>query len=607
MNEIGVVRRSQVLSSYGPGAIIDFRGVNGEPISVIAAGLDQWDKLSLSQGLSDRQVIHHSRLEKNLRVFGFRLPPIGKDKIGYEYRDRFVPSYRFPTWHFCQNCDILQEAMHWANKTGESGLFCPDCSTSRKTEYVLPVSIMVTCQKGHLDEFPWQHWVNHRDGCPKSEKLRLRTEGVGLKGLTVHCPSCEQSRNLEGALTPSEFQQIGVKCFGRRPWLGSTQNEECDLVPIAVQRGASNVYFPVSSSAIDVPPWGDEFEAKLGEFWSELKENPNFENIEPIIEFKGILKNFPNETVQSLLEKIRKRLDLLQENLDIRCEEYMKLTSDESVDSTEEFYEHKNFKISRQEIPNKFKKHIEHIVVVERLREVRALRGFTRIYPLEGDDTISEIAHLSADPNLKWLPAIEVHGEGIFVGLNEKQLNQWETNEEILNRAEDANKRYIDYWRKRKGEKTNPPISITARFLLIHTISHALVNKLSLESGYSVASIRERLYISRSENMCGFLLYTSSPDSSGTLGGLSREGRTSRIGPLLLSALEDLKWCSSDPLCSDGRIALTSGMGLAACHSCTFVPETTCEQFNCHLDRVMVIGSYHNPKIGYFSEILTDS
>ncbi|WP_425349191.1 Zn-binding domain-containing protein, partial [Methylobrevis pamukkalensis] len=93
-------------------------------------------------------------------------------------------------------------------------------------------------------------------------------------------------------------------------------------------------------------------------------------------------------------------------------------------------------------------------------------------------------------------------------------------------------------------------MTISARLLLIHTTAHALSERLSLDSGYSTASIRERLYVSPGPGgMCGFLLYTSAPDSDGTLGGLSRKGRTSEIGPILLAALRGLEWCSSDPLC----------------------------------------------------------
>jgi hypothetical protein len=211
-------------------------------------------------------------------------------------------------------------------------------------------------------------------------------------------------------------------------------------------------------------------------------------------------------------------------------------------------------------------------VSVERLREVRALQGFTRLSPVEAGDSSSFIAPLS-ERKLNWLPAIEVRGEGIFISFDEPQVIEWENRPEVIARAADAHSAAERSWKEHNSEERPFPFMISARFLLVHTTAHALAERLSLDSGYSTASIRERLYVSPGPGgMCGFLLYTSAPDSDGTLGGLSRKGRTSELGPILLAALRDLEWCSSDPLCSSGILSLSEGSGSAACHCCTFIP-----------------------------------
>ena len=89
-------------------------------------------------------------------------------------------------------------------------------------------------------------------------------------------------------------------------------------------------------------------------------------------------------------------------------------------------------------------------------------------------------------------------------------------------------------WRARRGLDPNEGVP-TARFVLLHTVSHLLMRQVALECGYSAASIRERLYCRQAGDtegppMAGILLYTAAPDSEGTLGGLVALVRTSAAG-----------------------------------------------------------------------------
>jgi hypothetical protein len=86
--------------------------------------------------------------------------------------------------------------------------------------------------------------------------------------------------------------------------------------------------------------------------------------------------------------------------------------------------------------------------------------------------------------------------------------------------------------------------------------------------------------------MAGILIYTATPDSDGSLGGLAEQGRPDNLGPLVSRALNDARLCANDPLCAD-RDADPSGTHLnaAACHACLLVSETACEAGNHYLDR----------------------
>ena len=80
--------------------------------------------------------------------------------------------------------------------------------------------------------------------------------------------------------------------------------------------------------------------------------------------------------------------------------------------------------------------------------------------------------------------------------------------------------------------------------------------------------------------MAGFLVFTSSPDADGTLGGLARQAESGNLVTLFEDCLSAMAWCSSDPLCSEGVHASTEPSNGAACHACMLASETSCEDFN---------------------------
>jgi hypothetical protein len=250
-----------------------------------------------------------------------------------------------------------------------------------------------------------------------------------------------------------------------------------------------------------------------------------------------------------------------------------------------------------------FTQFFDHVTLVHKLRETRALSGFTRVFA----DVGRSLADLQSmlwrrPPEEKWLPAYVVYGEGIFFSLNELRLREWEKSTEVQARVQSLVARYAS---TRQFRQLRPRPQIGARFVLAHTLAHLLINRLTFECGYSSASLRERLYVSThpTASMAGILIYTAAGDADGTLGGLVRMGKSGRIEALLERALANAEWCSADPVCME--MGQSGGQGpdslnLAACHGCSLVPETACEEFNRLLDRGLLIGTADCPSIGYF-------
>jgi hypothetical protein len=206
---------------------------------------------------------------------------------------------------------------------------------------------------------------------------------------------------------------------------------------------------------------------------------------------------------------------------------------------------------------------------------------------------------------LQWLPAIEVRGEGFFLVIDEARLKHWEIYGPVMQRAEEIDSAWKREWRSRHGADSAAPNTITSRYLLVHTFAHALMRQLTLECGYSRASLRERIYVAHGNNpMSGLLIFTATPDADGTLGGLQRQGDASRIVRTIHAAVQSMESCSSDPLCIEGMLAKPESFLQAACHACVLAPETSCEEFNRFLDRAMIVGLPGDRKIGFFNGFL---
>ena len=156
------------------------------------------------------------------------------------------------------------------------------------------------------------------------------------------------------------------------------------------------------------------------------------------------------------------------------------------------------------------------------MREVRVLRGFTRIDPIPDVGDLGEVEAINAGmaslakTRLNWLPGIDQRGEGIFVQLTETAVREWEERASV-SKLEDRHKSAQRQWYAARNMVM--PHTRPARYLLLHGLAHLLIRQLGLECGYSSSSLRERIYCStESGAMAGILIYTASPDSEGSLG-----------------------------------------------------------------------------------------
>lgn len=608
-NFVGELRRSAVLMTYAPGAIMDMRSGKG-PVSGVSAGLEEWDRSAPLVGHLQYQKIIERRLCKKLGKKYFRLPPV---LDGDARRPDGTPDTsslvirRFPEWLQCPECELLRPAAKWSRDPGMAYRYCPACTGKRpggEKVFAIPVRFASACTSGHLDEFPWNWWLPHKPTCPSKgkDKLKLSSVGPGLGGLLLSCPECTATRSMDGAF--GERALVGLACRGRRPWLRSP-DESCTCTADAgtyraVQRGASNLYYPVMESALDIPPWTRKLQRIIGDYWDVLLDiQGNQARVAYISSSQHLQRVLQREqiTAEALAEAFDRMLgetDAMNVD-DLRIDEYKVF-----IGPTDE--EDEEFEIHREDVPPPLRPFIAKIMRVARLREVRVVKGFTRINP-PSDPNEAQVAPIS-NGALEWLPAIEVRGEGIFLQLNMESLRAWEVQPEVLARIESAAGSWRREWKRRNDDDPLPFVA-TPRMLMLHAFSHALMRQLTLECGYSTASLRERLYVSDDpDGMAGVLIYTATSDSDGTLGGLQRRAGADLLLPTVVGALRSAQWCAADPLCISGETGAPDSHSIAACHSCMLVPETSCEHHNRFLDRALLTGLDAGAGIGFFESLL---
>ncbi|MBB6345251.1 hypothetical protein FHU36_001760 [Nonomuraea muscovyensis] len=592
---IGAVRRAQLITTYGVGSLIAM-----EDKSYIVSGLDTWKDNSRWGG-----ALYEPRLQHWLGVTHFQLPPADVPTSGNGVKVRM-----FPTMYSCGTCQVLQQFRRFNSPEGKS--ICGACEKP-----LIPSRFVVACEQGHLDEFPYFEWV-HKKTAPdaaKEHRLTLHSTGrtASLRSVVVRC-SCGKEASLQGAFGRSAMEALGIRCSGRRPWLGlGTEQNGCPAAPRTLQRGSSAAWFPINRSALSIPPWSDSLQQRLNEHYAALNGAINDgvpeHAVLNLIKNTGMLKN-SRFTAKEVLDAIYDRRTLessarpdsdaeagFEPANELRKEEYQKLFDGTANADRGDDFECVPPERDRDVPPPPG---IQRVMLVKRLREVRAMQSFTRVEmpdPAGGDTR--KAALFTGD--IDWLPAIEVSGEGVFFTLDQHLLRQWERCPGPVQRAGLIKERHEVLLRRRaRGDRPLDQVRspVSPRYLLLHTLAHILINEWSLDSGYPAASLRERLYVS--DDMAGVLIYTATSDSAGSLGGIVAQGEHRRLRTSLASALSRASWCSQDPPCMESEASGVDSLNLAACYACVLLPETSCETNNVFLDRAVLVGTPDDPQTGFF-------
>ena len=608
---VGEVRPSQLLWTYGPGALIDLPS-----LSVVTLGIDRWET-SRCQPIDESRLLAAVRKVLGPQVESLRMPPFHtSEEVDVWSAEAYigVPVRPFPRWLRCVKCGLLSEydlgifeCKENRYRPEQTRFVHKDCKGSKgdqkpKDTDAVPARFLLACRAGHLDDFPWHYFV-HSGSSKCAGTLRFFERGSSLQteDLWVKCDTCGASRNMAHAFGKSGKENL-PQCRGRHPHMDQYDGD-CDEQARAVLLGATNIWFPIPLSALAITVSIGSAADIVDALWDD------FEDVEDQSELKGVLKTlkkreaipgidkFSAEEIWTAIQnkKEGKETGSVAE-IDIKGPEWDILTDPNPPTDWPHFLS------KPAAVPKGFEKRIAGVLLMERLREVNALLGFTRVEAPEesGDPDEQPVRAALCRDKPAWVPAAQVHGEGVFIRFDDDALREWEDRAAVKERDK---KLYAGHKGWRNARKLEPDEAYPGiRYALLHTLSHLLIRELALECGYNAASIRERIYANAegTRPQAGILIYTAAADSDGTLGGLVELGKPENLGRLLKQALSRAEICSSDPLCAEHEPEKDRALHAAACHACSFVSETSCEFGNRYIDRALLVPTLDASDAAFF-------
>jgi hypothetical protein len=595
----GELRQSQLLTTFGPGSMVDLPNH-----SVLIGGLEFW--------AGDQERIFEERLEDYLRE-RLRCPELKLYAPPVDSGDPAAPrtgitAFQFPTWFLGQVEETwtapdgrvyrTRPLLPW-ERLVKGGYLDRD----RKIKPVVPVRFVRACVRGHISDIDWYGFVRKDYTTEHTGDLWLDEGGAGNDFGEIYVRDVkngDQRRPLSEAMV-RDAPVLG-KCNGRSPWLGPYVHEPCDKPSRLLVRSASNAYFSQTVGVIAIPDANEAVREAVDRAWEDHLEYA--ESMDDVrrerrrAKVKAALEGFSDEEVWAEIQ--RRTSGQPPKKQGIKEPELITLLAQKpslGEDKPEgDFYARAH---PLGPLPAEAQGKLDRLVLVHRLREVTAQIGFTRfeatLPDIDGElDLEIELAPLARD--LTWLPAFQNRGEGVFLSFSSEAIDAWLARPGVQARGEQL-VRGFEVWRERKGQER-------ARFpglpyIMLQSLAHLLITSLSLDCGYSASAIRERIYAF--EAGYGILLYTGTPGSEGTLGGLVQMGRN--IGRQLELALERGRLCSNDPVCAqhDPSDHLEERyLHGAACHGCLLIAETSCERRNELLDRALVVPTVATPDAAFF-------
>ncbi|RZS95443.1 DUF1998 domain-containing protein [Cecembia calidifontis] len=641
MGQFEQIQTRKAISSYGGvGSIIETR--DG---SILIDNFNEWPFFQTINGqFEEHNFVIDKRFKNRLSKYFQELEhlikiPVNDLKQGYRPENpfAFLSAKYFPEWFYCNNCNrfdrIDKWKINWENNVDsyhKDNFYPPKCyscyvkNRDRKRKFydLEQVRFVLTSPNGEIADIPWDKWSLFR-GNKKGEKTESNEspseeEIITLANIQVpddvifEYKTSDKMDDLKGIwiiakrkngeqinfTTLSGLFDLRVKIQELIP-----NTKETDILFKPVIRSSNSVYYPNILSSIFIPANDELNEFSINLVKEEYNDGSNAQTISRNLKrYKNI--DIDSETVQKLIDNnfSEKNLEIAKTENEYRFDEYKFITEKDSERIDDKLIFNKiNSSFFQSDL-------IKSVFKMDKIKISSVQTSYTRQEPiassaiLDDEDpektTIESIVKKFTSTygkTTKYLPAIESFGEGVFFEFDNKALDEW-----IKNNPKIQERISILIGNKQQFESTfNEDFDLNPKYVLIHTFSHLIIKELEYLCGYPSTSIQERLYIDENAEMNGVLIYTIA-GSEGSYGGITSICDDDRIGRLIESAMIRAIDCATDPICYHTHGQGVANLNLSACFSCTLLPETSCEKFNCYLDRRILVDKDY----GYFKGLI---
>lgn len=592
--------RSQYILTYGPGSIIE--SSNGPRlIPSLKIGLGRYfDKYTDKYQVPDIRLEHlvntFHKSSDNVRFF--QLP--SNDSEGVPEHEGLYKTMIFPVWNICynnkeheSNTNILFDSKYHNGK-------CPCCG---KGKYSNPVRFVCACYEGHLDEVPWKFAIHSSGECNHGTYFEWDAKGNSLDSIKLRCPICKEETTMK------KIASATYNCHSRNPERETINNNSVGYSegfnkldePLkhmrVIQRQSSSLRIPLNTTLLILPENDkpclriiQNQGPKDRDMILDLIECYDDDDTEKQMQTQFILR-YLNDDVKQFIEKDHvtffneaQRLYNKKWNYQELIEEEFEVLNNDLPVIKDNFEKdkYKLFDVNFEESTLEFK--VSPINKIKTITTQYAYQRNIRPPEISSQDEDYESKLIPVDvgfkPKLsdeKWYPAFESIGEGVFITSDSNPFEHLKVSSSV------SKWRELDY-----ADLSHFLLEDIDMALLVwwHSLSHAIIRALGYISGYSSASIRERVYITR-DNQGGILLYNTSAGEDSGMGGLINSAKN--FDKVLNHALNIVNDCSNDPLCHAMRFGGHNVNG-AACINCMFLSETSCEYGNRFLDRHLLLG-----------------
>lgn len=616
-------RQSQIITTFGPGAMLDL-----PTRSVLVRGLEHWDMREKAfKPISEARLA--TKLQKELIKSGrfpegttlsLRSPPLDSDIPGLEPPG--VEVTVFPTWFVCDPETTTlsgpesrrRRLVPWKQLGITGGRRQYELDSGKKVD-VTPIRFVAACENGHLQDIDW-HFVVHGKA-PCSETMWLEEKGTSAdpRDTRIVC-DCGKALSLAQLFQPG---RLGM-CCGERPWIGDRDPTGCVEKLRLLTRTATNTYFPQVATVISLPRGEDDLSRIVQSHLTDLGDVRSVEDVGLARRFnpaaRASLEGYSDADVFARLERLRTQNEQ-DASLSTRVAEFDVFASGHRVigeNRSDALLFAETLQRDRWDPQGSpLAKGIANLVAVHRLREVSCLYGFTRFEPAPTSvDGELEDVHLAVhgaplSKDADWLPAVEQFGEGLFIHVDGGAMGEWLARPAVQDRFHQLLTGH-QRWTERRSEAAKWPYNMP--YVMLHSLSHALMTEIALDCGYPASALKERIYALENPaqksriDRCGILIYTATAGNQGTLGGLV--ATSARFINILASALDRLAVCSNDPICADHEPASSAddrALHGSACHGCLLIAETSCENRNLLLDRGLLVETMSGHKSGFFGDL----